>query len=90
MKTALRAKKLREIGKYVDSASAGSALRLLEQIKSDSRDNETENSLAYETKIVNRHNFFILCALIFLILSFVDSSCFVGVASIAKTVKKRL
>lgn len=56
---------------YVDSKTAGSAWKVMKQIKvSDSE----ESSVSYELQNVNRHGFFIFLAVIFLMLSFVACS----------------
>ncbi|WP_407428136.1 VWA domain-containing protein [Treponema sp.] len=57
--------------RFIDSLEKGSAWKLLNEVKSIST--ESENTLSYEIKTVNRHSLLIFTAIMFLILSFVTS-----------------
>ena len=57
---------------YIDSKEAGSAWKLLNQIKAAGHGSD-ESTLAYEVQKVNHHALFILLSLLCLILSFVFS-----------------
>ena len=60
----------KEKASYVDSQSQSSAWQLMSQIKQKNNDGE-ENTLSYEIQNVRRHSFFLLFAVIFLMLSFI-------------------
>lgn len=71
VKTALRAKKMKEISNsYVSAEDAGSAYFLVNQIKS-TKDSSGSNSFSYEVVPIKRHGLFIALSLIFLMISFV-------------------
>ncbi len=60
----------KEKASYMDSQSQSSAWQLMSQIRQKNHDEE-ENTLSYEIQNVKRHSFFLLFAVIFLILSFI-------------------
>lgn len=60
----------KELIRYVDSKSTGSAFFLLNQIKSKHSAEDSEDIFSYEVVPVKRHSLFIILALIFFICSF--------------------